>query len=86
MKKFSDLFSLGIQDFVKGLFVAVGGAVFAVIQSSLAAETFTLDWSNIAKIAAGAAVAYLGKQFFTGTPKVVEIDPAKTEVIEKKAE
>jgi hypothetical protein len=83
MKKFSELFSLNAQDFFKGLIVAIGGAVFAVIQSSLTASTFTLDWTNIWHIALGAGLSYLGKQFFTGTPTAIEVDSSKTTIIEK---
>lgn len=82
MKKFSELFSLSVQDWLKGLFVAVLGAVVSVIQTSITAESFTFDWQSIWKVALAAGLAYLSKQFFTGTPSKVQIDPSKTEVIE----
>jgi len=80
MKKFSDLFSLNIQDWIRGLIVAIGGAVFAVIQSSIEVGVFAFDWTNVWHVALGAGVAYIGKQFFTDQPKVVEIDSTRTEV------
>ena len=82
MKLFSELFSLNYQDLIKGLIMAVGGAVFAVIQSSVEMGVFTIEWENIWHIAVGAAVVYIGKQFFTGTPKVISIDPDKTAVVD----
>ena len=85
MKKFSELFSLSVQDWLKGLLVAVIGAVISLIQTSITAGSFEFDWQSIWKVAMAAGVAYLSKQFFTGTPAKVQIDPAKTEVIEVKS-
>jgi hypothetical protein len=79
--KTSSFLSLNVQDFVRGLIMAVGGAVFAVIQSSISAGVFTIDWVNIWHIALAAFVVYIGKNFFTPAPATVEIDPAKTQVI-----
>ncbi len=81
--KLSSFLNLNLQDFLKGLIVAVGGAVFAVIQSSISAGGFTIDWTNVWHIALGAFIAYIGKNFFTPTPTVVQIDPTKTSVIDK---
>lgn len=80
MKKFSDRFKLNIQDWIKGLVMSVGGAVFAVVESSIDAGIFVFDWTNIWHVALAAGVVYIGKQFLTGQPKVVEIDSTKTEV------
>lgn len=82
MKKFSELFSLSVQDWLKGLLVAVLGAVVSVIQTSITAESFTFDWQSIWKVALAAGLAYLSKQFFTGTPKAIQIDTTKTDIID----
>ena len=44
MKKFAGFLSLNLQDWVKGLIMAMIGAILAVIQSSISAEIFTIDW------------------------------------------
>lgn len=80
MKTFSDKFKLNLQDWLKGLYVAVGGALFTILESSVRTWTWTFDWQDILRIAVSAGVAYLGKQFVTGQPKVVEIDSTQTEV------
>ena len=82
MKKFAGLFSLNGQDFVRGLLMAVIGAVGAVVQNSLSADQFTLNWSNIWHVAAIAGIGYLLKQFATPIPKIVEVDPVKTTVVD----
>jgi hypothetical protein len=82
MKKFAGFLSLNLQDWVRGLIMAVIGAVLAVIQSSISADVFTIDWSNIWHVALIAGTAYILKQLGTSIPKVVEIDPAKTAVVD----
>lgn len=66
----SSFLSLNSQDFVKGLLVAVGGAVIAVIENTVQAGSLTFDWKAIGSTALAAGVSYLGKQFFT-TAKIV---------------
>lgn len=80
--KLSTIFTLNVQDWIKGLIMAIGGAVFAVIQSSIAAGIFTIDWQNIWHIALGAFVVYIGKNFFTPAPKTVEVNKSVTQVID----
>lgn len=80
MKTFSDKFKLSLQDWLRGLYVAVGGALFTILESSVRTWTWTFDWQDILRIAVSAGVAYLGKQFVTGQPKAVAIDSTKTEV------
>lgn len=63
--KTSSLFSLNLQDFAKGLIVAVGGAVIAAIQSSIQAGSLTFNWRVIGSVALAAGLSYLGKNFFT---------------------
>ncbi len=59
--------SLGWKDFAKGLIMAVGGAVFAVIQTSLEAGQFQINWKQVASVAAATACVYLGKNLFTNS-------------------
>lgn len=82
MKTFSAIFTLNVQDWLKGLLVAVLGAVISVIQTSISAEIVTFDWHKIGTVALAAGLAYLSKQFFTGTPKTIQIDTTKTDIID----
>ena len=86
MKKFSSFFTLNDQDLLSGLWVTVGGAVITAITPILESGSFNFDWKKILGVALSAGAAYLGQKLFHGTPKKIEIDPTKTEVIEKKAE
>ena len=63
--KDSGFLRLQMQDLFKGLVVAVGGAVFAIIQPLITTGQFHFDWKYIGTIALGAAVSYLGKNFLT---------------------
>jgi branched-subunit amino acid transport protein len=80
--KQSSFFSLNLQDFLKGLLVAVGGAVMAIILPSLQSGNLTFDWTTIWHTAVASALAYLGKNLFTPTPKSIQIDPSKTSVVD----
>jgi len=65
MKTDSGFLRLQMQDLFKGLVVAVGGAVFAIIQPLITTGQFHFDWKYIGTIALGAAISYLGKNFLT---------------------
>lgn len=80
--KQSSFFNLNLQDFLKGLVVAVGGAVMAVILPSLQAGNLTFDWTTIWHTAVASGLAYLSKNLLTPTPKIVQIDPSKTSVVD----
>lgn len=60
---------LKTKDFLKGLLISVGTAVLVVIQQSLSAGALTFDWKAIGMAAAGAAVTYLLKNYFTDDVK-----------------
>jgi hypothetical protein len=78
----SKLFAINWNDFLKGLIMAVGGAVFTVIENSIEANNFTFNWTNIWHIALGAFVLYLGKNFFTPSSTTVSgMAPGTTAVI-----
>lgn len=82
MKQFSPIFKLNLQDFIKGFVVAVGGALFTVLETCVRTWTWTFDWQDVLKVAVSAGVAYLGKQFFTDQPKTVVVDTTKTTVVD----
>jgi len=71
----SNFGTLNLKDLAKGLLVSVGSAVIGVITTSLQAGSLTFDWKQIGTIALAAALAYLGKNFFTNSTGEV----AKTE-------
>jgi hypothetical protein len=70
----SKKFDLNWFDLVKGLIVAVVMAVLTILQNSLVAGSFDLNWKNIALVAAGTAISYLLKNFFT-PPQIVVTNP-----------
>ena len=65
MTKDSGFLKLQISDFVKGLIVAVLGAVFAIIQPLISSGHLVFDWKYIGTIALGAAISYLFKNWLT---------------------
>lgn len=84
MKK-STFLSINFQDFIKGLVVAIGGAVVAIIAPSIQDGSLTFNWTTIWHTAVAAGLSYLAKNLFTPTPKSVHIDPEKTSVIDIKS-
>ena len=70
--KTSNLFSLNLHDFAKGLIVAVGTAVFALVAESVQNGHFTFDFTAIWHTAVAAVVAYLAKNFFTPAKSVTQ--------------
>ena len=81
--KFSPLFRLNFPDFLHGLYVAVAGAVCGFLLTRMTAGVFTFDWTTIWHTSATAAISYLNLRFFSGEPKTIEIDPAKTQILQK---
>jgi hypothetical protein len=63
---------LDINDFAKGLAVAVISAVLTIVMQSLQAGSFNFDWKNIGIVAATSAGAYLLKNFGTQTQTIVK--------------
>lgn len=81
--KLSNFLSLNAQDFLKGLLMAVLGAVVAVVGPAIETQTFVFNWTIIWHTAAATAFSYLTYRFVSPTPKIVQIDPSKTSVIDK---
>jgi len=63
--KTSNKYTLDLQDAAKGLIMAIGAAVFALIAESVQKGIFTFDFTAIWHTAVATAVVYLGKNFFT---------------------
>ena len=76
----SKRFTLNLNDFWKGLLVAVGGAIVSAALTSLEQGSLTFDWKKIAVGALTAGLAYLGKNLFD-KPKIV-ITGVKDETID----
>jgi len=76
----SKQFTLNIRDIVKGLAMAVILPVLNVIQQSIEAGSFTLDWKRIGLLAAGGFIAYMIKNFFT--PAEVVMTNVKPDTID----
>jgi membrane protein implicated in regulation of membrane protease activity len=68
----SKQFSLNINDFLKGLLMAVGTPVIAILISSLQSGSFNFDWKMIGTVALSSALVYLSKNFFTPSAIVVK--------------
>lgn len=64
----SALLKLNSNDFVRGLIVAVFGAVLGVLQQALTehgVDVTTYDWGGILNVALTAGIAYLAKNWMT---------------------
>lgn len=78
MKK-TGLFSLGFNDFIKGLIVAILGAVVGIIKGSVDAGSLKFDWKAIGAAALIAALAYLAKNLLTNSKdQFLTKDPPQT--------
>jgi len=63
--KTSNLYSINLRDFAKGITVAIGGAVIATIENTVQSGSLTFNWKQIGLTALAAGLAYLTKNFFT---------------------
>ena len=64
----SSFLSLNSADFIKGLIVAVGAAVFTWLAQALNAPGFdfgSMDWGMVVKVAGIAVMSYLAKNLGT---------------------
>ena len=60
----SQLFKLSLRDIAVGALLAVGGAVLVTIQGALSSNA-SIDWDLVLKVAEGAFVSYILKNFFS---------------------
>ena len=63
----SNFLKLNINDFLKGLIVAILTAVFTVIYNTVQAGSLTFDWKAILTAAILAALGYLSKNLITNS-------------------
>ena len=66
-KIFSKFGQLNQNDLIKGLLMAVIGAILPVIQDSITNGNLTFDQPAIGKMALSVAVAYISKQLLTNS-------------------
>ncbi len=66
------MFSLNLQDAIKGIVVAVIGAVLTAIQTMLS-NGGVIDWKQVGMIALTTLIAYLVKNYFSDSTKVLGI-------------
>jgi hypothetical protein len=77
-KQMSKLFSVGLQDFLHGLLIAVIGAVLTVVTNTLQAGALTFDYKAISTTATIAAVSYISKKFLTNSAgQILTSEPLK---------
>lgn len=55
--------TLNARDFIRGLVMAVLGAVVTIIYESFKAGNLEFDWKKIGYVAAATAIAYIFKNF-----------------------
>lgn len=68
----SKRFSLNLNDWWKGLIMAVGGAIFQVVLDTINTGSLQFDWPAIGRTALAAFMVYIGKNFFTKSAIVVK--------------
>ena len=74
------MFTLQTRDFLKGLLMAILVPVLVAVENSLDAGQITFNWPLLGKVAIGAAIGYLLKNFLTND-KVVA-----TKILQKEAD
>jgi hypothetical protein len=80
--KISSFLTLNKYDFFKGMVMAIGSAIYAVVEPLLSNGIFDINWRHIGAISFGTTIVYLFKNFLTPTPKTLEVDFEKTTVID----
>lgn len=80
----SGLFSLKLNDWLRGLLLAVVVPVLLAVQQSLSEGSLTLNWKQLGMTAVASLVAYLVKNFLTNdtATAVKTIEKAGGSVIE----
>lgn len=69
MKKESDFLKLNLNDFLRGLIIAVLTPIFIHVQEIIKTGTLNLNWEQIAIEAVGGFTAYILKNFLTPANK-----------------
>lgn len=78
--KQSPLFSININDVLKGLLMAVGTPAVFLIQQTIQSGSLTFNWKSIGMAAIAGGSAYIVKNFFTPSvpTQTVTTTPAGT--------
>lgn len=66
-------FWLNARDFLHGAFMAVGGAVTQVLYASIDSSHFVFEPKMMLKVAAGAFLLYLLKNFFAPSNATIQV-------------
>lgn len=90
--KFSNFFSINLQELIKGFLSTVAGAVWAILAPSIQgiiddphhSLNIIMDWTSIWHTGVAVGALYIGSKLFASQPKVVQIDPSKTSVVDSK--
>lgn len=77
----SNQFTLNAKDFLKGLIMAIGGAIYGLILGSIYEGSLTFDWKKISTAALGAAVVYLGKNFLSPAAIIIDAPPSQVQAV-----
>jgi hypothetical protein len=77
----SKQFALNAVDFLRSLFMAVGGAVITVIEQTLEAGSLTFNWKQIGIVAGTAAVTYLAKNYFQKPVIQIPVTPTQVDAV-----
>jgi hypothetical protein len=80
--KLSSFLTLNKYDLFKGLIMAIGSAIYAVVEPLLSNGIFSFDWKHIGAISLGTTIVYLIKNLLTPIPSKIEVDLGKTTVID----
>lgn len=74
----STRYSLSLNDFWKGLLIAVGSPVITILIQSLNEGSLTFNWKAIATTGLSAGLMYLAKNFFDSGKIVITNAPEST--------
>lgn len=73
--------TLNLNDFWKGLLVAVISPVFTIVLESLNLGSLTFDWKAIGTTALIGLLSYLSKNFFSPSQTIIKPAPAAAQVV-----
>ena len=79
----SKKYRLNGKDFLKGLFMAVGGGVLMAMQQSMEAEAVVLKWKAIGMAGLASGVTYLIKNYFQPAQVKHDISEEQQKTIDK---
>lgn len=84
--KFSKLFNINMGDLGRGFIVTLIAAALTVLYQSIqdGAIPTLLQLKTAIMIGLGAGISYLIKNVLTGVPKSIEVDTAKTVIVDEK--